>query len=123
MTSQGGERIIFEGCVEYDASEKAHIRKFLEEVKKKSSFNFPEDWPESETLRFLQANGFKYKPTLKSMQEYIQWKQAIFPVALTPTIEKYLVYCQFLTVTDLVISSKKELCMFLAETAECGLSS
>mmetsp|Transcript_70981 Transcript_70981/g.82631 ORF Transcript_70981/g.82631 Transcript_70981/m.82631 type:complete len:412 (+) Transcript_70981:14-1249(+) len=90
ITSQGAERIIFEGNVEYDVSERKHIHAFVEEARKKFNFTLPEDWPESETLRFLQANQFKYKPTVKALQEYLQWRDATIPVTLTPTVEKYL---------------------------------
>ena len=47
-------------------------------------------WERKRILRFLYANNFKFDKTMKSMIEYMAWKEEKLPPVLTNSVQNFL---------------------------------
>lgn len=87
-------RRIFEGLNDLLPFEKEKLQELSEEIeklqdpknksKKSVPLDLPKNWKPEESLRFLQASGFKIQDCIKLIRDSIEWKSTYFPFTLTP---------------------------------------
>jgi hypothetical protein len=75
---------------EYTPYEKDCLSRFHIELEKYNNTASPSDiltlpleWYKSDTLRFLQAKGYKIQETIKAIVKYISWAKGYFPLKMT----------------------------------------
>jgi len=50
----------------------------------------PDDWPDCETLRFLQSTSYDNSKTISLILEHLDWKNIFYPLKVNQNVEKIL---------------------------------
>jgi hypothetical protein len=79
-------RKIFEGGVPFNYYEMIKLKELKKEIerynlnaKRKSRINLPNNWKDSNSLRFLQGTGYNIPKTLEALIEHIEWRKNYLP--------------------------------------------
>jgi hypothetical protein len=84
-------RKIFEGKDDFYPLERTKLIELKQLLsKEKESLNFPPDWQDHETLRFLQATGHDPAKTINLLKEHLTWKNGFFPITLNKNVNEIL---------------------------------
>lgn len=91
MVQQGKHKIrrIFEGQIILLPSEEQILDDFINYLSLNKA-RLDEMWERKRILRFLYANNFKFDKTMKSMIEYMAWKEEKLPPVLTNSVQNFL---------------------------------
>lgn len=88
-------RRIFEGGAEYNEFEKEILKEFQKELaeyckKKKKIIEFPPEWTEANTLRFIQGSSYNLQKAIDNLQLHFEWRKQTLPVKVTNPIMEIL---------------------------------
>jgi len=88
-------RRIFEGGVEFNEFEKKILEDFKDDLGKykkqtNQEVEFPKNWKEYSTLRFIQGSGYKIQVAIENLISHFKWRKENLPVTPSDKIIEIL---------------------------------